>query len=170
MPSQAVGRVHELHRKPETAGEVGLPKPTVLAVRVTRQGVEGDFNRFRHEKRKDDPGQALLLMALETLEELQTEGWPVRSGDLGENITTSGLPYSELLPGRRFRVGSVALEIVKACAPCKNLFTLPYVGEARGPEFVRLMKGRRGWYARVLREGRIRKGDTVHLLAPTANG
>jgi len=158
---KAEGRVAEMHRKPERAGEHGLPKPSVAAARLTFAGVEGDFNRWRHETQHDDPGMAVLVLPRETIEQLNREGWPVRSGDLGENITTSGIAYEEFVPGRHFRAGEAVFEITKACTPCDNLYALPYVGTVRGPEFLQVMRGRRGWYARVVREGYVRAGDPL---------
>jgi len=158
---RVTGRVFELHRKAEVAGEHGLPKPSVAEAFVSRAGLVGDFNRFRHEEKKDDPAMAVLLVPRETLAQLSREGWPVRPGDLGENFTTEGIAYDAFVPGRRFRAGEVVLEVSKACTPCDNLFLLPYVGPARGAEFLKVMLDRRGWYARVLREGRVRAGDSI---------
>ena len=163
-PVQALrGKVSALHRKAQVRGEHGLPKPAVDEVTVDRAGIVGDFNRFRHEERRDDPNMAVLLIPQETLEELNREGWPVRSGDLGENITTVGLAYSAFQPGTRVRVGSALLEVAKPCDPCDNLYLLPYVGRERGPEFLRTMLGRRGWFARVVREGRVHADDPIEL-------
>lgn len=158
------GRVFELHRKPEVPGERGLPKPSVSEAFVSFGGIAGDFNRYRHEEKEDDPAMALLILPRETLAELDHEGWPVRSGDLGENITTEGLSYDAFAPGRRFRAGELVFEVTKPCTPCDNLYRLPYVGPTRGPEFLRVMLHRRGWYARVVREGRIRTGDPVERV------
>jgi MOSC domain-containing protein YiiM len=158
------GRVHRIHRKPETSEEHGLPKLAVPEARLTREGVEGDFNRYRHEEKRDDPDMAILILPLETLTELNQEGWPVQPGDLGENLTTSGISNESFVPGRRFRVGDTVLEVSKECTPCTNLYLLPYVGSARGPAFLQATLGRRGWYARVLREGRVTAGDAVRLL------
>ncbi|MGA8303377.1 MAG: MOSC domain-containing protein [Thermoplasmata archaeon] len=124
-------------------------------------GFEGDFNVYRHEVAGDDPGMAVLIVPLETLQELNREGWPVRPGDLGENVTSVGVGYDQFAPGGRFRIGEVLLEVTKACTPCDNLFGLPYIGPERGPEFLRVMLGRRGWYAKVLEEGRIHKDDPI---------
>jgi len=157
------GRVFELHRKPQVPGEHGLPKPAVPEALVSRAGFEGDFNRYRHEEKKDDPAMALLIVPRETLTDLASEGWPVRPGDLGENITTEGIAYDAFAPGRRFRAGEVVFEVTKPCTPCDNLYLLPYVGPGRGPEFLKVMYDRRGWYARVLHGGRIRTGDPVVL-------
>jgi len=107
---------------------------------------------------------AVLIVPLETLRELNGEGWPVQSGDLGENLTTEGISNDAFVPGRKFRVGETVVEVSKECTPCTNLYLLPYVGEARGPAFLEAMLGRRGWYARDLQEGRVRAHDPVELL------
>jgi MOSC domain-containing protein YiiM len=159
------GKVAGLHRKAEVAAEHGLPKPTVPEARIRRAGLEGDFNRYRHEEKHDDEGMAVLIVPRETLEQLNREGWPVRPGDLGENISSVGVPYDAFVPGRRLRVGEVELEVSKACTPCDNLYLLPYVGTRRGPEFVKTMLDRRGWYARVVKEGTVHVGDPIELPA-----
>ena len=164
------GRVYRLHRKPEAPGEHGLPKASVPEARFHVGGVEGDFNRYRHEERHDDPAMAVLLLPRETLEELNREGWPVRPGDLGENVTTEGIPYDALSPGGRFRVGDAELEVSKACTPCDNLYLLPYVGPERGPAFLKTTLGRRGWYARVVHGGTVRVGDPVVPVEAARSG
>lgn len=147
--------------KPSVAGERGLPKPAIPVAELSERGVAGDFNLYRTREKASDPGMAVLLLPFETIETLQKEGWPVRPGDLGENITTRGLAYDTLSPGSRWTVGGAMIEITKACTPCDNLWALPYVGTARGPQFVRTMIGRRGWFARVLTPGRVRPGDRI---------
>lgn len=166
MPAKRVvtGRIFELHRKPEVPGQRGLPKSSVSKVFVSRSGLAGDFNRYRHEEKKDDPAMALLIMPRETLAELEQEGWPVRPGDLGENITSEGIAYGEFIPGRLFRAGEVVFEVTKACTPCDNLYLLPYVGPTRGPGFLKVTLNRRGWYARVVREGWVRVGDPLEVV------
>jgi MOSC domain-containing protein YiiM len=156
-----MGRVYQINVKPMTPGARGLPKISVGSASITKNGVDGDFNVYRHEELDDDPDSAVLLMPLETLQKLNGEGWPIRPGDIGENITTEGIPYNEFSPSRKFVLGSVEVQVSRACTPCDNLFLLPYVGREKGPEFLKVMLGRRGWYARVLREGRVRKGDAI---------
>ena len=157
--------IWRLHVKPEAPGERGLPKVSTDAIDIVSAGVVGDFNRYRHEQLNDDSDQAILLMPLETLLVLNDEGWPVKPGDTGENITTKGIPYDAFAPGRKYRVGAAELEISKAAKPCRNLYLLPYVGEERGPEFLKALTGRRGWYARVRKEGRVRNGDVIEEIA-----
>jgi MOSC domain-containing protein YiiM len=155
------GRVRSLHRKSKTGSEHGLPKPTVTEIRISTGGVDGDFNRYRHEEQHDEPKQAVLLLPVETIRSLNAEGWPLHEGDVGENLTTEGVPYEEFHPGDKFRAGEAVLEVSKPCVPCTNLYLLPYVGEKKGPEFLKTMLNRRGWYASVIQEGRVRAGDAI---------
>ena len=155
------GIVLQVNAKPQTKGEHGLPKRPVASAIVSRAGVEGDFNVYRHEEQEDEPDQALMIMPIETIRELNDEGWPVRPGDLGENLTTSGIPYESFSIGKTFIAGGVRLQISKPCEPCTRLYSLPYVGKSKGPGFLKVMLGRRGWYARVVVEGRVRAGDSV---------
>jgi MOSC domain-containing protein YiiM len=110
-----------------------------------------------------DLDQALLLLTDEVLEQLRTEGWPVEPGDLGENVTLTGISEGCLGPGARLRFGEVLVEITIPCDPCTELYVLPYVGPGRGPAFIRTLAGRRGWYARVLHVGTIEVGMVVDL-------
>jgi MOSC domain-containing protein YiiM len=155
------GEIQQINVKPQTKGEHGLPKRRVDSAFVAREGVEGDYNVYRHDELHDDPDQALLIMPIETISELNSEGWPIKPGDLGENFTTRGVPYHEFGVGKVFTAGGVRLQISKACDPCDNLNLLPYVGASRGPAFLKVMLGRRGWYARVLEEGQVKAGDSL---------
>jgi MOSC domain-containing protein YiiM len=161
------GWVLQLSRKSQTPGERGLPKIPVAEAHVSRHGMEGDYNIYRHDVAGDDPNMALLIVPQETLEDFRREGWPVRPGDLGENVTSAGVPYTDFAPGRRFQIGGILVEVTKPCTPCDNLFQLPYVGESRGPEFLRVTLDRRGWYAKVLEEGVVRTGDPISRASPS---
>jgi len=162
-PPTAPGTVRRLGAKSRVEGEHGLPKPELATARFTARGIEGDYNLYRETKRAGDPDMAVLLIPEETLEDLNREGWPVRPGDLGENVTTRGLPYELLAPPRRCRIGTAVVETTRPCEPCDNLFLLPYVGRERGPAFLKAMLGRRGWFARVVEAGSVRRGDRIQL-------
>jgi MOSC domain-containing protein YiiM len=154
-------RIAQVNAKARKQGEHGLPKQPLAVGRVTMRGVEGDHNNWRQAKKGGDTTYALLLMTTENLARLRSEGWPVQPGDLGENLLTEGVPYEALQVGTRWRAGEVELEVSKVCDPCTNLYALPYVGDARGPAFLKATLGRRGWYARVLRPGAVRAGDAL---------
>jgi MOSC domain-containing protein YiiM len=163
------GAVSRLSVKPKVAGEYGLPKQAVERLSITTDGAEGDYNNYRTRSLGGDPDQAILLLTTEVIRQLNAEGWPVAPGDLGENITLDGIPEEGLGPGTRLRVGTAHLEVTLACDPCTELYSLPYVGKEKGPGFVRTMKGRRGWYARVLQPGVVQVGDPIAMqLLPSA--
>ena len=157
------GRIVQLHLKPKEGRARGLPKRAVPELTITAAGVQGDYNRWRTEEADGDPDQAVLLLTEEILSALQAEGWPVRAGDLGENLILADLPSGALVPGARLHLGDVALEVSKPCEPCIVLYGLPYVGPERGAAFLRALKGRRGWFARVVRGGTVRPDMTVEV-------
>jgi MOSC domain-containing protein YiiM len=162
------GRIVQLSLKPREGRARGLPKRPVTTLTVTTEGVQGDFNRWRTEKAGGDPDQAVLLIREETLAELRAEGWPVQPGDLGENLTVADLPADALRPGVHVRLGQVVLEISKPCDPCTVLYSLPYVGVNRGAAFLRALRGRRGWFARVLQAGTVEANLPVRVAEPTS--
>ena len=161
------GEVYQINSKLETPNERGLPKTAIAFAQVTEKGIGGDFNRYRHEKKNDDLDQALLLMPIEMIDQLRREDirWQITAGDLGENITTEGIPYDSIEVGKQYRIGdNVVIQITEPCTPCANLAVLPYVGKGRVVEFNKTLINRRGWYARVLHEGWIRTEDTIEEL------
>ncbi len=158
------GKVLHLHSKPKTPGEFGLRKPAVESAQITSTGLEGDYNDYRTTKKDGHPDMALLVMPAEMLDELKGEGWPVEAGDIGENIVTEGIPYNALQPDVKFKLGSAVIQISYECDPCYKLHSLPYVGKDRGPEFVKTMMGRRGWYARVLEAGEVSVGNACVVV------
>lgn len=159
------GYIYQINIKPQREGERGLPKSAVERAGVVSQGIRGDFNRYREEKLQGSLDRALLLMPLEMIEELNKEGWPIQPGDIGENITTKGIAYSDFTLGARYCLGEVEIEISQAATPCGNLKLLAYVGQEKWPEFRRVMVERRGWYARVLKEGIVQKNDVVRRIS-----
>jgi MOSC domain-containing protein YiiM len=159
-----IGRVVSLSVKPETRGEAGLPKQVVASLLITPSGARGDFNRYRTQQLAGDPDSAILLLTEDILKTLHQEGWTIAPGDLGENVLLAGIAADQLRPGRRVRLGAALLEVTRPCHPCTELYLLPSIGRERGPEFVRTLQGRRGWYARVLEEGTVERGADAHVL------
>ena len=170
------GSVVQINRKPETVGQHGLPKFPVQTIFVNFHGLEGDFNRFRRHRKNNEPNRAVMLLPLETIQQLNSEGGPVNPGDMGENITTKGIPYDDFVVGAQYRLGEVVIRIAEACTACNYLESLPYVTETNSGEFIssltRVQNGefmnRRGWYAAVISEGVIVKGDDIAALDPCA--
>lgn len=160
-----MAQVLRLNIKGAQPGAHGLPKHPVPSAQLDFEGFSGDFNRYRHEELRDEADSAVLLLPIETVRDLQRDGWPVEPGHLGENVTTEGVPYNDLNPGSVWSIGSAVVRVTRACDPCTNLYLLPYVGPTRGPAFVKTMVGRRGWYARVVDPGVVRVGDPIQSVS-----
>lgn len=93
-------------------------------------GVEGDAHAgatVRHRSRvKADPTQPNLrqvhLIHAELFDELDTKGFTVRPGDLGENVTTRGISLLELPVGAALRLGPSALVVLTGLRnPCSQI-------------------------------------------------
>ncbi len=138
-----------------------MPKLAIENALVDETGVVGDeqADRIHH----GHPHQALCLFSLEVIERFRAEGHTVTPGATGENVTISGLDWSEVIPGRRMTIGSVEVEITKYTTPCyKNAqwfidgrFDRMHADKHPGESRV---------YARVITGGPISTGDPVQLL------
>lgn len=156
--------INQINIKPSVPGEHGLPKKPVHRVHISKMGLEGDYNHWRKNKKNNDPDMAVLLYPAETIDELNNEGWPVKPGDLGENLTISGFKHFHFQPNQQYQIGDCILEISLECDPCTNLYVLPYVGKQKLNEFIKTTMHRRGWYARVLNEGWVEKGNELRQI------
>ena len=156
--------IFQINVKPNTPGEVGLPKVAIRSAQISFSGVEGDYNRFRLNKKNNEPDMAIMLISMDILEDLNNEGWPVKPGELGENLTLDNIDYGKINPGQRYKIGEAEIEISIICDPCSNLGALPYIGKDKISTFIKTLMKRRGWYARVIKEGIVSSGDTILLI------
>ena len=140
----------------------GVPKTAVLETTVNELGLVGDDHRF--PKIHGGPERAVCLFSLERIVALQEEGHPIFPGAVGENVTVSGLDWSQVIPGARLTLGDdVLLELTKYTKPCNTI-----------PEFFIDGNYQRiaqevnpGWsriYARVLKGGPLKVGQRVAIL------
>lgn len=146
----------------------GVPKTPVLHGVVTPLGIDGD--KVAHPRFHGGPRQAMLLLDLGSLEEMQRLGHPVFPGALGENITTSGWDRTQVRLGQRYRVGSALVEITKVRVPCKTLdiygTTIQqqiYDKAVKAGNFTSPRWGLSGFYVAVPEPGEIRPGDIISL-------
>lgn len=108
-----------------------MSKPAAASLRLLAGlGVEGDAHLGRtvqHRSRvAQDPTQPNLrqlhLMAGELLDELQSGGFPVQGGDMGENVVTRGLDLLALPRHTRLHLGETAVaEVTGLRNPCAQL-------------------------------------------------
>jgi MOSC domain-containing protein YiiM len=155
----AEGRVANVNVSPQG----GVPKLAVPSARVSAEGVSGD--RQRNRRVHGGPERAVSLFSLERIEALRAEGHPIAPGTAGENLTIAGLDWGRLAVGSRLAIGEeVELQISSYTVPCETIEASFADGK-----FTRIsQKLHPGWsrlYARVLREGLVREGDAVRLLA-----
>lgn len=132
----------------------GIPKLPIPAGTVETGGLVGDAHD--HEKH-NTPLQALSIIDLEDLDDLQSEGFAVGPGATGENITVRGLEVDALEIGDRLRFsGGVEVELSKRRKPC-------YVLDAIDPELKVAIAGRCGFYAKIRTTGSISSGEGIEL-------
>ncbi|HEX9260281.1 MAG TPA: MOSC domain-containing protein [Acidimicrobiales bacterium] len=154
MPPTAQGSVHGLF-----VSDGGVPKHTRNRVDVGWRGLAGDRQATR--KHHGRPWQALCLYSYEQVRAFQAEGHPIAPGSAGENISISGLPWADVRPGVRLRIGEVLAEVTTYSPPCKNNAQwfadgdFNHLNHERGA-FSRV-------YASVLRPGTVSVGDPVVL-------
>lgn len=99
---------------------------------LASEGVKGDAHcgtTVQHRSRVvKDPYQPNLrqlhLIHTELLEELQTKGFSVKPGDLGENITTRNIPLLELPTNTLLYIGDDAVvKLTGLRNPCNQIDT-----------------------------------------------
>ena len=86
----------------------------------------------------------------------------LQAGGFGENLTVSDLDENTACIGDVFDVGSARLQVTQFRQPCFKLAL--YFADRRLPQLM-VRSGRSGWYARVLHEGSVGRGDAVLLVA-----
>ncbi|MEO8025459.1 MAG: MOSC domain-containing protein [Bryobacteraceae bacterium] len=147
----------------------GVPKRPIPEGIVTLRGVDGDD--WAHPKFHGGPKQAILLIAAEAIEQLIAGGFPLSPGALGENLTTVGLPASQLRIGQRFRAGTAVIELTKVRVPCETLSV--YGSDIQAAVYDKDVKAGdptsprwalAGFYAAVVAPGIVRPGDEITLL------
>ena len=152
------GLIYQINTSPG-----GVPKLPQESADITPGGLVGD--KHRNRRYHGGPKRAVCLYSLEHIQSLQGEGHPIYPGSIGENLTLTGLDWSQLVPGVRLHLGAaVILEITSYTVPCENIadsFTAANIGRVS-------QKRHPGWsrvYARVVEPGRIQVGDPVELIA-----
>jgi MOSC domain-containing protein YiiM len=143
--------------------------PGTVAARTL--GLDGDqVSDTEHHGGVD---QAVYAFAREDLDRwVEYLGQPIRDGQFGENLTTSGIDVNEAELGERWRIGSAVLEVASVRIPCndfKNWMGLSgYDDTAWVKRFA--AEGRPGPYLRVVEEGELAAGDAIDVVQRPGHG
>ena len=130
----------------------GIPKNPIQSCGVSVNGLDGD--QHDHDKHIS-PDRAVSLVDSEILDRLNTEGYEVCPGAIGENLTVENLQLQSLDPGDTLTFsGGVQIELVEARKPC---FVLDTLGMNVKTDIV----DRCGYLARVIVEGTISAGESI---------
>lgn len=134
----------------------GIPKLPVAQAYIGTASLEGDG---RAHVKHAVPDRAVSLIDDEILQQLIDEGYAVYPGAMGENLTLRNVHVQQLSPGTRLCLGeTVVIELVEPRKPC-------FVLDAIHPRLMKVVDGRCGYLARVLREGTIHTGAHVAVVA-----
>jgi MOSC domain-containing protein YiiM len=167
-------RVHSVHRDAEHR----FSKATAASVTLLEGlGVEGDAHAgttVQHRSRvARDPSQPNLrqvhLIGTELLDELRATGYDVAAGQLGENVTTSGVDLLALPRGSVLRLGaSAVVEVTGLRNPCLQIeaFRPGLLAEVVGRDDAGAVVRRAGVMGVVLAGGMVRPGDAIAVELP----
>lgn len=124
--------------------------PVNEAALVVGHGIAGD-------RKGGHPTRQINIMGSGMLAQLQTEGFTVTPGSMGEQLVISGIEVDSLTEGEKLMLGEVAcVEVMASRQGCTRFTGIQGVNE--------LPKGRMGVMARVVTAGPIHVGDPVRLL------
>jgi MOSC domain-containing protein YiiM len=153
------------------------PSPSIRLLQGL--GVAGDAHMgetVKHRSRvRKDPTQPNLrqvhLIHVELFSELRAKGFTVKPGELGENITTSGIDLLALPTGARLHLGAGAMvEITGLRNPCiqidkfqKGLMAAT-LDRASDGSLIR----KAGIMGIVIADGDVRPGDAIRVEVPAA--
>jgi MOSC domain-containing protein YiiM len=156
----------------------GPPKDTRECITlVAGIGVEGDVHggaTVRHRSRArtapESPNlRQVHLIHSELHDELRAEGFDIAPGQMGENLTTTGVDLLALPRGARMRLGADAvIEVTGLRNPCKQLDGIvPGLMKATldRDEAGGLVR-KSGVMAIVLEGGDVRPGDAIAVELP----
>ena len=136
-----------------TSKKKGTPKVPVESVQLIEDhGIEGDAHAGPWHRQ-------VSFLAAESIEEARKRGLKVTFGDFAENVATEGVDWEKIPVGSQLSLGeSVQVEVTQKGKVCHNKCAIYYkAGDCIMP--------REGIFARVLKGGKIRCGESIRLLS-----
>lgn len=144
---------------------------------LTGLGVEGDSHMGKTVKHRSrvavDPTQPNLrqvhLIHAELHDELQTNGFIISAGEMGENITTRGVDLLGLPTGTKLYLGdTAAIELTGLRNPCAQLdrFQSGLMAAVLGRDEQGNLIRKAGVMGIVLVGGEVKLGDPIRIELP----
>jgi len=142
-----VGKIHALF-----ISQKGIEYP------VAKQSLLVDPKGISEDKHYNTaPERTVLITSLESYHMVKEQlGTSMPYGYLGENLLIDYNPY-HLPLGTQLQVGTATLEITQNCTLCNHLAKL-------NKHIPKLLKDGRGIFAKVVKEGEIKTGDSIRIL------
>jgi MOSC domain-containing protein YiiM len=149
-----------------------------FSIRLLRGlGVAGDAHmgetvKHRSRVRKDPTLPNLRqvhLIHAELFDELRAKGFAVAPGELGENITTSGIDLLALPAGTRLHLGAIAVvEITGLRNPCSQIdnFQQGLMAATLDKDAKGNLLRKAGIMSIVIANGDVQPGDTIRVELP----
>jgi MOSC domain-containing protein YiiM len=153
-----MGFIEHIHIAPEAAKPM---QPLQQAEVISGLGLRGDRYALKlgHYSADPNPGRHLTLIEAEVLEEISHQlGLQFSPHESRRNITTRGVRLNPLV-GKKLRIGTVLLDVIRLCDPCA------YLQELVGQPVLQPLVDRGGIRCDVLIGGTIRLGDAITVLA-----
>lgn len=136
-----------------TSEKKGVRKKEVPEVSLKENyGIEGDAHASEKWHRQ------VSLLAIESVKKMQDMGLDVGPGDFAENITTEGIDLPSLPIGTKMTIGDDAeAEVSQIGKECHTKCAIYHqAGDCVMPK--------EGIFVKVLKSGRIKKGDTIKVI------
>ena len=129
----------------------GVQKTAVPEARLIEQwGIEGDAHAGQWHRQ-------VSLLTVESIEKIRRKGIEVGPGDFAENIVTEGVDLLPVAIGDRIELGQARLEVTQIGKECHSRCAIyEQAGDCVMP--------REGIFARVLKGGEIKVGDSIRVV------
>jgi len=122
---------------------------------LANQGIIGD----RHFKEFNDPYSQLSLIESENIDYYNIKyGLNIPYIDFRRNIITKGIQLNELI-GKKFYIGSVELEGIDLCRPCRHLCEI-----LNQDNIIKEFLRRGGLRCQILSSSHIEVGDRIKVF------
>lgn len=100
------------------------------------------------------------LLAIESINKMRSLGFDVRPGDFAENLTTEGIDLISFSAGTKISIGKgIILEVTQIGKEC-------HTGCAIFLQIGKCIMPKEGVFAKVIRGGFVRAGDSIKAIEP----